>query len=172
MAEEAEEVEAVVFSAGGKPAAEAPAASSEIKWVEMPRDRVLWILAQKEENHPVPSIDDYDLYGTEGNAGPTVFSQKHVDEKRELFSALHASLQPSHDDFFEFQAWVRDVFQRNGCVMVPDGDGVGSEHDLQEEINDAWARFKEEYARDHADDSDIEEEDGHATDGDADSIPM
>lgn len=49
----------------------------------------------------------------------TVFSEKNIDEKRELFRNLHASLQASHDDFFEFQAWVHEVFEKNGRVLVP-----------------------------------------------------
>jgi hypothetical protein len=83
----------------------------------------------------------------------TVFSQEHIGEKRELFRNLHASLQPSHDDFLEFQAWVREVFEKNGSILVPESC---SKEELQEEISDLWAQFKEEYARDHPDDSDTE----------------
>nr|CAB3491938.1 unnamed protein product [Digitaria exilis] len=150
---------------GGKPAAAAAAEDaravddgeedSEVKWVEMPLDHIHWILAQKRENNTVPPIEDYDLYRSEEDAKSTVFSQKSIDETRELFTRLHASLQASHDDFFEYQAWVREVYESNGRVLIPE---ACSKDELQKEINDAWAQFKEEYARDHPDDSDTDSE--------------
>jgi hypothetical protein len=41
----------------------------------------------------------------------------------------------------------------NGRVLVPESC---SKEELQEEINDLWAKCKEEYARDHPDDSGTE----------------
>lgn len=142
----------------GKPAAAEDASAadgggeedSEIKWVEMATEDIQWILSQKRENHAVPPIEDYDLYGrTEEDAKSTVFSQKSINEKRELFTKLHASLRASHDDFFEYQAWVREVYEKNGRVLIPE---ACSRDELQKQINEAWAQFEEKYARDHPDD--------------------
>jgi len=90
------------------------------------------------------------------------FSQVNVDAKRELFAALFVSLQESWDDFFEYQAWVRKVFERNGRVMVPE-EVLGPRDDLQAEIDTIWSRCGEEYAREHPEsDSDQEGEEEHA----------
>jgi hypothetical protein len=40
-----------------------------------------------------------------------------------------ATLQSEQDDFFEYQAWVHEVFLRNGRVMVPE-DFVGPKDEL------------------------------------------
>jgi len=161
-------------SEGGKAAASAADAtagagagdasdSSETNWVEMPLHHVRWILAQKPEMHPTPSIEDYELYRTHDPVQSTVFSQASIDAKRELFTELFVSLRESHDDFFEYQAWVREVFERNGRVMVPE-EVLGPRDDLQEEIDAIWARSREEYLREHPElesDSDEEGEEEH-----------
>ncbi|CAD6256519.1 unnamed protein product [Miscanthus lutarioriparius] len=117
-------------SEGGKAAASAAGAgdaseSSETNWVEMPLHH------------------------------STVFSQASIDAKRELFTELFVSLRESHDDFFEYQAWVREVFERNGRVMVPE-EVLGPRDDLQEEIDAIWARCREEYLREHPELSQIQ----------------
>ena len=111
--------------------------------MEMPVDHVSWILVQRPEMHPTPSIEDYELYRTHNPLKSTVFSQANVDAKRELFAELLVSLRESQDDFFEYQAWVRDVFERNGRVMVPE-EVLGPRDDLQAEIDAIWARCGEE----------------------------
>jgi hypothetical protein len=116
--------------------------------LEMPVEHVRWILAQKPEMHPTPSIEDYELYSTRDPVKSTVFSQASIDTKRELFTELFVSLRESHDDFFEYQAWVREVFERNGRVMVPD-EVLGPRDDLQAEIDEIWARSGEEHLREH-----------------------
>ena len=59
----AREVDAV--SSDGASAADATASrAAETRWVEMPAEHVRWILAQRRENHPTPSIEDYELYRT------------------------------------------------------------------------------------------------------------
>lgn len=140
--------------ASAEAAVTASGSSSETtKWVEMPVEHVRWILAQKREKHPTPSIEDFEHYRTHDPVKSIIFSQANVDAKRELFTALFASLKESHGDFFEYQAWVREVFHRNGRVMVPE-NVLGPRDDWQEELNAIWAQCQEEYAREHPDESD------------------
>ncbi|KAL6653968.1 hypothetical protein ACP70R_007433 [Stipagrostis hirtigluma subsp. patula] len=135
---------------------------SEVKWAEMPVEHVMWILGQRRENHPTRCIEDFEQYRTKDDdpAEGTIFSRRDIDASREIFSRLFASLKESHDDFFEYQAWVRDVFERNGRVMVPE-DVVGPRDEMQKEINEFWAQCKEEFAQEYPD-SDAEEEDHEA----------
>lgn len=62
-----------------------------VKWVEMPMADIRWILAQKKENHVVPPLEDY----SEDAMKSTIFTQKYIDEKREVFTNLHASIAAS-----------------------------------------------------------------------------
>lgn len=138
--------------------ADEKASTKETKRVEMPMDHVRWILAQKPENHPAPSIEDYELYRTQNPVRSTVFSQRNVDAKRELFTALLASLRESRDEFFAYQARIRGEFERDGRVMVPEED-LGPRDDWQEEIDEIWNKAKEDYAREHPDSDDESDED-------------
>lgn len=85
--------------------------SEEINWVEMPQEHVLWILAKKRESDPVPTLEDFGLY-----------TQEDIDREDAdgLIRKSIASLQAAQDDFFEYQAWVREIFTNNGRVMVPE----------------------------------------------------
>ena len=151
----AREVDAV--SSDGASAADATASrAAETRWVEMPAEHVRWILAQRRENHPTPSIEDYELYRTNDPVKSTVFSQRNIDAKRELFGGMLDSLRASHDEFFEYQARVRDEFDRDGRVLVPE-EALGPRHGWQEDIDAIWAKCREECAREHPD-SDGEDE--------------
>lgn len=159
--------EADAISPDGASAADAAAApaagdaeevkAAETKWVEMPAEHVRWILAQRRENHPTPSIEDYELYRTHDPVKSTVFSQRNIDAKRELFAGLLDSLRASHGEFFEYQARVRDEFGRDGRVLVPE-EALGPRDGWQEDIDAIWAKCREEYAREHPADSDGEDD--------------
>lgn len=101
---------------------------SEINWVEMPEEHLHWILAKKRETDPVPTLEEFGIYTEED------LEKKDADK---LIRRTIASLQASQDDWFEYQAWVRDVFERNGCVMVPEGV-FGPKDELQKAIDSAW----------------------------------
>jgi len=87
---------------------------TEINWVEMPVSNVRWVLGRKRERDPVPKLKDYGIY-----------TQEDLDKKDAdmLIRRAIASLQVDQDDFFEYQAWVREVFLRNRRVMVTITEG-------------------------------------------------
>lgn len=102
--------------------------SEIINWVEMPLSTLRWVLARKRESDPVPTLEDHGIYTEED------LERKDADM---LIRRTIASLQSAHDEFFEFQAWVREVFLRNGRVMVPE-DFVGPKDQLQEALDEDW----------------------------------
>lgn len=54
-----------------------------------------------------------------------------------LVRRMIASLQALEDDFFEYQARVREVYLRNGRVMVTE-DFFGPTDQLQKAVDEAW----------------------------------
>ncbi|TVU51801.1 hypothetical protein EJB05_03245, partial [Eragrostis curvula] len=103
-----------------------------VEWVEMPEDYLRWVLAQTRETDPVPTLDDYNVDSTQDPV------------KLEQILQQIARLQASQDEFFEFQAWVRDTYEKNGRVMVP-ADVAGPKDLLQEAMNELWDELMKEY---------------------------
>lgn len=141
---------------GGKPSAAAAAATpanetaeagsaggakaAEIKWVEMPLENIAWILSQKREDYHVITLDDYTLHrsissGT-STAADFLYTQEEVDAHREMVLRVQATDEAGREEFMEFQQWVRDTFERNGCVMVPEG----WEEEMQNVVDEEWEK--------------------------------
>jgi hypothetical protein len=86
----------------------------------MPLSNLRWVLAKTRESDPIPTLEDYGIYTEED------LERKDADK---LIRRRIATLQSEQDDFFEYQAWVHEVFLRNGRVMVPE-DFVGPKDEL------------------------------------------
>uniref|UniRef100_A0A0A9GB06 Uncharacterized protein n=1 Tax=Arundo donax TaxID=35708 RepID=A0A0A9GB06_ARUDO len=101
----------------------------EGEWVEMPEDYLAWLLAQTRETRSVPLL--------EVPVKSTLLSQEDVHRQRELICKMNTRLQASHDQFFRFQAWVRNKLEMNGRVMVP-ADLFCSMPKVQQEVSEIW----------------------------------
>ncbi|CAN6381559.1 unnamed protein product [Urochloa humidicola] len=118
------------------------------KLVELPERHVRWILAQ--EMRPVFSLDDFAVTSE-------VIPQKFRDKQLEHLSSARESLLASQDDFSKYQAWMREVYEREGRVMVPEHvypqiDEAQEELNrisLQEEVDLIFAQAAEDLERDH-----------------------
>ena len=49
-------------------------------------------------------------------------SQEEIERELASMERLKASLAGGKDEFFAFQAWVRETYERNGRVMMPEYD--------------------------------------------------
>ena len=49
-------------------------------------------------------------------------SQEEIERELASMERLKASLACVKDEFFAFQAWVRETYERNGHVMMPEYD--------------------------------------------------
>lgn len=108
---------------------------SEAPMVQLPVEFLEWVLAQKKENYCVPTLEDY--------------SPEDVGEEMETICRVNAALQIAYDEFAEFTAWVRDVVQKDGRVVVPGNDvlgGASSQAGLfQDKIDCAWEKARQEF---------------------------
>ncbi|CAL4981226.1 unnamed protein product [Urochloa decumbens] len=116
---------------GGKPAAllaadvsEAAGAgdakASEIKWVEMPLEYIAWLLSQKREDYS----EELD----------------RQQRQRELILKVQATDEAGREEFLAFQEWVRETFERNGRVMVPEGFEDPNFRGIQDIIDEEWEK--------------------------------
>lgn len=71
------------------------------------------------------------------------------------------------DEWFEYQAWVRKVFERNGRVMVPE-DVLGPKDELQKAIDEAWYDAINAHADSKAGEDDLDA--GGDVDSDAEEV--
>jgi len=112
-------------------AAEAAAGdgSEEEELVEMPEDYLRWLLAQTRETDPVPTLADY------RTRDPKVLER--LQEEIEW-------LQASQDEFFEFQASVREKLEKNELVIVP-AVAAGPTDQFQQAIEEYWYGLLKEY---------------------------
>lgn len=78
-----------------------------------------------------------------------------------------ASLQASQDELFEYQAWVREVFKRNGCFMVTE-DIFGPKDELQKAFDEDWYDAINADANSMAGEDDLN---GGNVDSDAEEVP-
>ncbi|KAL6842969.1 hypothetical protein ACP4OV_027282 [Aristida adscensionis] len=134
----AAEVEVEASASSAHVAAEAAAGDGEIddeEWMEMTEEYLRWVLAQTRETDPVPTLDDL------ATRDPAKLAAISVQLGRQ---------QALQDEFFEFLAWVRETFEKNGRVMVP-ADVAGPKDLLQEAINDCWDELMKEYDNAHSD---------------------
>ncbi|CAO2149510.1 unnamed protein product [Urochloa humidicola] len=102
--------------------------SSE-EMVEMPEDYLGWLLAQTKETDPVPALSDYN-------------TQDPVELK--CLQEDVVWLQALQDEFFAYQATVREQLEKHGWVMVP-AAAVGPTDQFQEAIDEFWYGLLEEY---------------------------
>lgn len=74
------------------------------------------------------------------------YSLRRPNDPQELAQLLQCidRLQAMQDEFFEFQDWVRETFEKNGCVMVP-WSFAGPHDRLQEEMEELWDRAMKEF---------------------------
>ncbi|CAN6381295.1 unnamed protein product [Urochloa humidicola] len=128
--------------AAGAPDAGAP----EIKWVEMPLEYIAWLLSQKREDYSVRTLEDYCLYrskATDGNEDDLMYTQEELDRQqrqRELILKVKATDEAGREEFLAFQEWVRQTFEKNGRVMVPEGFGDPNFRGIQDIIDEEWEK--------------------------------
>ncbi|KAL6603968.1 hypothetical protein ACP70R_044329 [Stipagrostis hirtigluma subsp. patula] len=108
------------------------AAAAVVKMVELPVPYLKWVLAQRAEHYRVPTLDDY--------------SPERIEKEEEAICRAVASLQAAYDEFPELMAFVRDVVEMNGCVVVPEGKLIPNFRELQRRIDQEWAGAKHELA--------------------------
>lgn len=77
-----------------------------VKWVDMPDDYLSWVLSQKRL--PSPTYDP---------RKSTTMSQEEIERELATMARLDTMLAGVKDEFFEFQAWVRETY---GRVLVPE----------------------------------------------------
>lgn len=63
-------------------------------------------------------------------------------QKREegLIPEIMATDEAGKEEFFAFQEWVRETFDKNGCVMVPEGFNGPNPGGLQDLIDEEWEK--------------------------------
>ena len=82
------------------------AAVAMVKMAEMPVEFLRWVMAQDKEDYRVPTLEDY--------------TQEEVAEAKDTICTVIGCLQVAYDEFDEFRAWVGDVIENDGCVMIHD----------------------------------------------------
>ena len=90
----------------------------------MPEDYLRWLLAQTREADPVPTLADY------RTRDPKLLER--LQEEIEW-------LQASQDEFFEFQASVREKLEKNELVIVP-AVAAGPTDQFQQAIDESCLR--------------------------------
>ncbi|WVZ93162.1 hypothetical protein U9M48_039166 [Paspalum notatum var. saurae] len=123
-------------SEGGKPSADekvdAAGVIGNAKWEEMPLGYVAWLLSQKREDYRVQTLED-DILDDEDD---DFYPQELLARRRELILKTQADDEAGKEEFFAFQEWVRDTFECNGRVMIPEG----TLRRKQELLHEEWAR--------------------------------
>lgn len=138
---------------GGKSAdademTQAAAAAAEIKWEEMSLEYIAWVLSQKWEDYPVINLEDHSLHRngsnmyTQEELDDLMYTQDEIDEHREMLLKAKATTEAGREEFFEFQEWVRETFERNGRVMVPEGFNGPNPGGIQDLIDEEWEKGK------------------------------
>lgn len=121
---------------------DAAGTDGDVKWVEMPLEYIAWLLAQKREDYRVLTLEDYTLHrataATDDNGSDcnSAYTQEDLAKHRDLVLQVKATDEAGKEDFFAFQEWARDTFERNGRVMVPEGYARRN----QELIDEEWEK--------------------------------
>ncbi|KAL6653658.1 hypothetical protein ACP70R_008582 [Stipagrostis hirtigluma subsp. patula] len=83
----------------------------EVRMVEIPRSYLVWILSQKRRAAaPAPTSPRTRRLG----------AHAHVAGADRAGVGEGADARDTEDEFFRFQAFVRDVFTKHGYVMMPE----------------------------------------------------
>ncbi|KAL6653965.1 hypothetical protein ACP70R_007430 [Stipagrostis hirtigluma subsp. patula] len=135
--------EAAAGSSGGeKPAGDGKVDDApEIKFVEMPEEKLKWILTMKWEDYPIPSLK-----------GNSLFTPEELADEEEAIDATKAG----RDAFFSFQAYCRERFEEYGYVLVPEDYAGPNPAGIQDLVHEEWEKAKLLF------DSDDDDEDHHS----------
>jgi hypothetical protein len=101
-----------------------------VKMAEMPVEFLRWVLAQDKEDYRVPTLEDY--------------TEEELAEAKDTICTVIHSLQTTYDEFDEFRAWVRDVLENNGCVMIHEDMLFSDPKEWQESVDQEWAEARQE----------------------------
>ncbi|CAD6256214.1 unnamed protein product [Miscanthus lutarioriparius] len=101
-----------------------------VKMAEMPVEFLRWVLSQDKEDYRVPTLEDY--------------TKEELAEAKDTICSVIRSLQIAYDEFDEFRAWVRDVIDNNGCVMIHEDMLFSDPKEWQESVDQEWAEARQE----------------------------
>ena len=106
------------------------AAVAMVKMAEMPVEFLRWVMAQDKEDYRVPTLEDY--------------TQEEVAEAKDTICTVIRCLQVAYDEFDEFRAWVGDVIENDGCVMIHEDMLFSDPKEWQESVDQEWAEARQE----------------------------
>jgi hypothetical protein len=114
----------------GETATDNGGAVTKVKMAEMPVEFLWWVLAQDKEDYRVPTLEDY--------------TQEELAEAKDTICTVIRCLQISYDEFDEFRAWVGDVIEDNGRVMIHEDMLFSDPKEWQESVDQEWAEARQE----------------------------